>query len=78
MMQILKHRKRAFAQLLTRKMLTYALGRGLEIPDSCTVDDILAKLEKNDYRFSILIHGIVHSRPFRMRRAAGMDLETKQ
>ncbi len=65
---ILKKRKRKFAELVTRKMLTYALGRGLEIPDSCTVDDVVADLEENDFRFTRLIRGIVHSRPFLMRR----------
>ena len=66
--QILKKRKRDFAELVTKKMLTYALGRGLEVPDSCTVDDIVADLEANDYRFTVLVRGIVQSRPFRMRR----------
>ena len=65
---ILTGRQRKFAELLTRKTLTYALGRGLEIADSCTVDDIVAELDENDYRWTVLVRGIVHSRPFRMRR----------
>jgi len=68
LVRILKKRKRGFVEVLTEKMLTYALGRGLEIPDSCAVDDIVADLEKNDYRFTVLVRGIVHSKPFLKRR----------
>lgn len=68
LVQILKKREQDFAELVTKKMLTYALGRGLELPDSCTVDDIVADLQENDYRFTVLVSGIVHSRPFLMRR----------
>jgi len=68
LVQILKKREQDFAQLVTQKMLTYALGRGLELPDSCTVDDVVADLQENDYRFTVLVRGIVHSRPFLMRR----------
>ncbi len=68
---ILKKRKDEFAELITRKMLTYALGRGLELPDSCAVDDIVADLRENDYRFTALVRGIVHSKPFLMRQSDG-------
>ncbi len=68
LVQILKKRERDFVQLVTKKMLTYALGRGLGFPDSCAVDDIVADLQENDYRFSVLVNGIVHSKPFLMRR----------
>jgi len=50
---------------LTSKMLGYALGRGLTIEDSCTVDQIVADLEKNDYKAHNLVQGIVLSVPFR-------------
>ena len=65
---ILRNRRDKFAELVTKKMLTYALGRGLEIPDSCAIDDIVAELSQNDYRFTVLVRGIVHSKPFLMRR----------
>ena len=68
LISILKKRQDKFVELVTRKMLTYALGRGLEIPDSCTVEDVVTDLEKNDFRFTRLIRGIVHSRSFLMRR----------
>ena len=66
--QILKNRKKQFAQCLTEKMLTYALGRGLEYYDKPTVDRIVSQLEANDYKSSILITEIVKSDPFRLRR----------
>ena len=68
LIKILKERKRKFAELVTRKMLTYALGRGLDIPDSCTVDDIVADLQENNFRFTTLVRGIINSRPFLTRR----------
>jgi len=68
LVQILRKREQDFAELVTKKMLTYALGRGLELPDSCTVDDIVADLQEKDYRFTVLVSGIVRSRPFLMRR----------
>ena len=66
--QILKDRKQQFVRCLTEKMLTYALGRGLEYYDRPTVDQIVAQLEAADYRSSVLITEIVKSDPFRLRR----------
>ncbi|HYE07280.1 MAG TPA: DUF1592 domain-containing protein [Planctomycetota bacterium] len=62
-------RGRDFARSLTEKMLTYALGRGLEEYDAPTVDAIVARLERDEWRFSSLILGVVESYPFRHRRA---------
>ena len=66
--QILKDRKQQFVRCLTEKMLTYALGRGLEYYDRLTVDRIVAQLEAEGYRSSVLITEIVKSEPFRLRR----------
>ncbi|MDE0086117.1 MAG: DUF1585 domain-containing protein, partial [Candidatus Poribacteria bacterium] len=66
--QILKDRKTQFARCLTEKMLTFALGRGLEYYDKPTIDRIVTALETNDYRSSVLITEIVKSDPFRLRR----------
>jgi len=71
LVQILKARKRQFSRALAEKMLTYALGRGLSYYDRCAVDDILKRLSRNDYRFSELVLGITHSRPFLKRRGEG-------
>jgi len=64
---IFKDKKGAFGRGLTEKMLTYALGRGLEYYDRCAVEQILTGMERNDFRFSVLITEIVKSEPFQMR-----------
>jgi hypothetical protein len=65
---ILKARPREFARCLTEKMLTYALGRGLDDTDRCAVDRIVKDLEAHEYRASVLVQGIVSSEPFLKRR----------
>jgi hypothetical protein len=72
---ILKLDKGAFADCVTEKMLTYALGRGLERYDKPAVKSISGKLAAGDYRFSRLILEIVDSMPFEMRRG---DSASKQ
>jgi hypothetical protein len=57
-----------FAVCVTEKLLTYALGRGLERYDRKTVKDIVGRLGARDYRFSALVLEIVNSLPFQMRR----------
>jgi hypothetical protein len=57
-----------FARCLTEKLLTYALGRGLEEYDRCAVEQIVKSLESSRYRFSVLVLGIVKSDPFQKRR----------
>jgi mono/diheme cytochrome c family protein len=64
---ILNQRKAEFSRCLTEKMLTYALGRGVEWYDKCAVDDIVSQLKEDD-RFSTLILGIVNTSAFQMRR----------
>ena len=66
--QILINKKTQFTRCLTEKMLTFALGRGLEYYDRPTIERIVTVLEANDYRFSVLITEIVKSDPFRLRR----------
>ena len=62
-------RREAFARCLAEKMLTYALGRGLDRADRRAVDQIVATLARNEYRFSALILAVVESEPFLNRRA---------
>lgn len=69
---ILRHRE-SFVRSLARKMLTYALGRGLEFYDKCAVDHIVEHVVANQHRFSALIEGIVTSEPFRRRKLEGND-----
>jgi hypothetical protein len=65
--QHLKGDKR-FVRCLTQKMLTYALGRGLERYDKCSVDAIAKEVGKNGNKFSALVSAIVTSDPFLKRR----------
>ena len=67
-MAVLKTDKNAFAECVTEKMLTYALGRGMESSDRRTVKQITAQLPTNNYRFSNVVLEIVKSVPFQMRK----------
>jgi mono/diheme cytochrome c family protein len=58
-----------FVPTVTEKLLTYALGRGLEHYDAAAVRTIVRDARRDDYRFSSLIAGVVRSAPFRMRTA---------
>ena len=66
---ILKSEPNSFAGALTEKLLTYALGRGLEPYDRPAVKTIVARLSADQYRFSTLVLEIVKSLPFQMRKA---------
>jgi hypothetical protein len=57
----------AFVTVITERMLTYALGRGLEPSDMPVVRRIEKKAAQNDYRLSSIVMGIVESAPFQMR-----------
>ena len=61
--KVLKSRE-TFIRTLAEKMLTFALGRGLEYFDKCAVDDICKDLKANGHRFSALLSGVVNSKPF--------------
>ncbi|MFI4877194.1 MAG: DUF1592 domain-containing protein, partial [Blastopirellula sp. JB062] len=65
---ILEMHRDEFVRTFSEKMLTYALGRGVEYYDMCAVDAIVDELERNEYRFSALMKAIVHSEPFQKRR----------
>ena len=58
--------KETFIRALCAKMLTYALGRGLEYYDKCAIEEVCNGLMSNDYRFSALLNGVVNSKPFLM------------
>jgi hypothetical protein len=70
---ILKSEKNAFTESLTEKLLTYALGRGVERHDRPTVKKIAANVAANQYRFSSLALEIVKSLPFQRRGAEIMN-----
>jgi len=70
LVKILADKKRTdFQRCLSEKMLTYALGRGLEFYDRAATDKIIASLDQGGNKFSTLILGVVNSIPFQeMRR----------
>jgi hypothetical protein len=55
-----------FVRVVAEKLLTYALGRGVEHDDMPTVRAIVRGAESSQYRFSSLVSGIVKSEPFQM------------
>jgi hypothetical protein len=65
--QALLRRPELFVSTLTEKLLTYALGRGLEAYDMPSVRKIVREAAAGEYRFSSLILGIAGSTPFQMR-----------
>lgn len=65
---LVERHRREFYRCLTEKLLTYALGRGLEAYDVEAVDAIVARIEAKDGRASALIAGIIESAPFQKRR----------
>lgn len=61
-------RPEVFAGTLTEKLLTFALGRGMEPSDGPAVRQIVREAARDEYRLSSLIVGITRSLPFTMRR----------
>ncbi len=64
---VILSRPDAFVSTLTERMLTYALGRGIEPSDMPVVRSIVRKAARNDYQLTSVIMGIVESAPFQMR-----------
>ena len=65
--QALLQRPEVFVHTLTEKLLTFALGRGIEYYDGPAIRQILREARESDYRVSSLIIGICKSPPFQMR-----------
>src|SRR5262249_38837122 len=68
--------KDAYIRGLTERLLTYALGRGLERYDIPAVNTITAKLPVSGYRFSRFVLGVANSLPFQARRPANIESRT--
>ena len=66
---VLLARRQEFVETVADKLLTYALGRGLESYDRPAVREIRRRVESENYRFSALVAAIVDSVPFRLRRS---------
>ena len=69
LIELLKSRQPEIMRNFARKMLTYALGRGLEPYDNCAVDTIVSVAQENDYHLSSFVQAIITSQPFYQRRA---------
>jgi hypothetical protein len=74
--QTLVAKPAVFVGTMTEKMLTYALGRGLEHYDMPAVRAIVRDAGRDDYRFTSLVLGIVRSVPFQMRSASAPEPAT--
>lgn len=66
--QVLLARKDEFRTCLAEKMLTYALGRGLDYYDECAVREITDRLKKDDDKIRTLVMATIESQPFQKRR----------
>jgi hypothetical protein len=53
--------------MVTEKLMTYGLGRGVEYYDMPVIRSIVRDASKNNYQFSSIVLGIVKSAPFQMR-----------
>ena len=67
--EMLLANREEFVGTVTEKLLTYALGRGVEYYDRPWIRRIVRRAEQDDYRWSSLVLGIVESTPFQMRKA---------
>jgi mono/diheme cytochrome c family protein len=70
---LLKSKSDLFTRNFTEKLMTYALGRGVERFDKSTVDGIVADAAAHNYHFSILVMDIVNSKAFLMRNSEGAN-----
>jgi hypothetical protein len=73
---ILGGQREAFYRCLSSKLLTYALGRGLDHGDRCAVDRITQELLANGGKSMTLVMGVIESAPFQLRRGDGDRRQT--
>jgi hypothetical protein len=74
---LLKHQD-VFLETFTENLMTYALGRRVEYSDMPTVRKIVRDAEKNGYRISSFINGVVNSAAFQMRQERSVETTTAQ
>jgi hypothetical protein len=67
--KLLVDRKDEFAHVLSERLMTYAVGRGMSAADEPTLDRIKDRAVKNGYKFSEVVKGVVLSDAFRKRVA---------
>ena len=66
--KILLDKKQSFVRNLNEKLLTYAIGRGVESTDKCNIDEMAKQVAAKGFRFSSLVDAVIMSDPFRKRR----------
>ncbi len=67
MRAVLLQKPDQFVQTISEKLMTYALGRGVDFADMPTVRTIVREAAKDDYRFEAIVAGIVKSPQFQMQ-----------
>lgn len=74
----LLERPELFVRTISQKLLTFALGRGVEVYDAPAIRKIVKDAESDDYRFSSVILGVVNSVPFQMRATLEEEFTSTQ
>ena len=77
MKTLLRENMPEFTRCIAEKMLTYALGRGVESSDRRTVQDLVRETVGHEYRLQSMILAIVHSVPFQQRRGEAVQTALK-
>lgn len=72
---LVRSKKDEFHRCVCEKLLTYALGRGLEYYDQCAIDGIMKKVAADEGKFHSLILAIVESDPFQKRAASKKEAQ---
>jgi hypothetical protein len=75
LVELLKSRRSGIMRNFAEKLLTYALGRGLEPYDTCAVDEIMEAVQSDEYRLASFVEAVVMSQPFSQRRPSAPGLE---
>jgi hypothetical protein len=68
---LVDQKRKEFLDCLASKLLTFALGRGMEYYDRSSIDEIVQRMAKDHYRFDALVFGVVKSPAFQLRRGEG-------
>ena len=76
--RILGDKPHLFYRCLSRKLMTYALGRGIDYTDIPTIEAIVDSMIENEGRFSTMLMGIVESPQFQLRQGYDSDSHTIQ
>ena len=72
----LMHYSPEFVRVVTDKLMIYALGRGTDYYDMPLMRSVIHEAERNNYRFSSLVLGVVKSEPFQMNEKS-QDLQAR-